>query len=553
MFNCRNLFPEALQQSTSLTRMICLAPAACFAALRSPLPRSHAPRSPAPRLVSTFQGVRCFVLLALAAVASAMTAISSRAAELPAAELVFQRHVAAIGGDAALRKPHNMVLRGEADLVSLKVKAPIEFFVEAPDRFLLRLKYHHAFFGMIRVPFVGVRQPECGYDGTNGWTIDFERRIEPMSSIASVPFRGLLDKFTPLYFSREFRLTRTLDIERFAGRDCYRVLVVFPSGEHALEYYDTVRGLLVGAINPFTDDGGSFNVSVTWSDYRRLRTGLSVPFLTDLEVFGDHYLLKGKEVRTDEKGFAIPASKCSEVAPLVATLKPDPKPAQEIIDRYLGLIGGQEAIRKHTSMHISGQLRFPRNKGFSSPIEIYSARTNRFCLQVQLAEGLHRQGCDGQRYWRATGTEVKFAAGKDLEQLLAMRDFEAELHGPGSYRSMETLGTIKVDGRTCYQLLLVRKSGEVFDEFYDAETGLLYQRRRADEGNGGSRELLETYDDYRRFGDQMVPVRQVFTALQYREELTISKVEWDNVPETVFEPPSDIKAAWERKSLAKAK
>ena len=494
-----------------------------------------------------------FFCQALAALACVLVSAGASAAELPSAEEIFQRHVNAVGGVAALRKPHNMVLRGEADLVSLKVKAPIEFFVEAPDRFLLRLKYHHAFFGMIRVPFVGIRQPECGYDGTNGWTIDFERRLEPMSSIASVPFRGLLDKFTPLYFSREFRLTRTLDIERFAGRDCYRVLVVFPSGEHALEYYDTVGGLLVGAIYPFADDGGSFNLSITWSDYRRLRTGQSVPFLSDLEVFGEHYLLKGKEVRTDEKGFVIPASKCSDAAPLVATLKPDPKPAQEIIERYVEAIGGPEAIRKHTSVHISGQLRFPRNKGFSTPIQIYSARTNRFFLQVQLPEGLHRQGCDGQRYWRATGTEVKFATGKDLEQLLAMRDFEAELHGPGSYRSMETLGTIKADGKTCFQVLLVRKSGEVFDEFYDAESGLLHQRRRVDEANGGCRELLETYDDYRRFGNQMVPVQQVFTALQYREELTISKVEWDNVAETVFEPPADLKSALERKALATAK
>ena len=96
---------------------------------------------------------------------------------------------------------------------------------------------------------------------------------------------------------------------------------------------------------------------------------------------------------------------------------------------------------------------------------------------------------------------------------------------------METLGSIKVDGRTCFQVLLVRKSGEVFDEFYDAETGLLHQRRRRDEANGGSRQLLETYRDYRRFGNQLVPVRQVFTALEYREELTISKVEWDTVPE----------------------
>ena len=511
MFDYGTLLPEALRQAAGRARFVCLA------------------------------------------LAGALAATGARAAELPSAEEIFQRHVNAVGGAAALRRPHNMVFKGEADLVPLKVKAPIEFYVQAPDRFLFRLKYHYAFFGVIRVPFVGVRQPECGYDGTNGWTVDFDRRLEPLSSSEAVSYRALLDKFSPLYFSRDFRLTRTLGIERFANRDCYRVLVVLPSGDHAFEYYDAQWDLLAGAEYPFSDNGAWFTVRMTWSDYRRLRSGLRLPFRVDIEAFGEHYFLQGKEVRTDDGGCAIPSSKCSAAPPPIARLKPDSKPAQAVIQSYVQAMGGQEALRNHTSVHISGQLRLPRSNGFSSPIEIFSAATNRFYLRVQLPNGLHRQGCDGRRYWRATGAEVKFAAGKDLEQLLAMRDFAAVLHEPGAYRFMETLGTINADGKTCFQLLLVRKNGEVFDEFYDAETGLLRQRRRMDEANGGNLELLETYDDYRRFGNQMVPARQVFTGLGYREELTISAVEWDNVPETVFDPPSDLKAALEQKTSARAK
>ena len=488
----------------------------------------------------------------LALAALAIPHAAAGAAELPAAEEVFQRHVAAIGGAEALNKPHNMVFRGEADLVPLKAKAPIEFYVQAPDRFLFRLKYHYAFFGMVKVPFVGVRQPECGFDGTNGWTIDFERRLEPMSSREVTSFRTLLDKFSPLYASRHFLLARTMGIERFGDHDCYRVMVVLPSGDHAFEYYDTAGGLLVGTDYPFFESGAWFKVRMVWSDFRRLRSGLRVPYHVDIEFSGDHYYLRGKDVRIDDSSCVIPASKCTSVARPTPTLEPESKPAQQIIERYVEALGGRDAIRSHTSIHISGQLRFPHNKGFSSPIEIFSARTNRFFLQVQVPEGLHRQGCDGRRFWRATGTDVKFATGKDLEQVLAIHDFTAELHEPGDYRSMETLGTVKVGGKKCFQVLLIRTNGEVFDEFYDTQTGLLHQRRRMDEGNGGWLELVETCEDYRRFGNELLPARQVYAGLGHREELTISKVEWDNVPDTVFDPPSDLKIALEQKTSAQA-
>ena len=515
------------------------------------LPRVRGNLSPQEFRQST--NVARVVCLALAVLAPALSVIRSGAGALPGAEEVFQRHVEAVGGVAALRKPQNLVFKGEADLVPLKAKAPIEILVQAPDRFFLRLKYHHAFFGMIRVPFVGVRQPECGYDGTNGWAVDFERKVEPLSGSDAVFFRPLLDKFSTHYFSRNFHLTRTLDIERFAERDCYRVLLVFPSGEHAFEYYDVERGQLVGAIYPFADDDGVFNVRLTWSEYRRLGCGLRVPFQIGAEVFGQRYILRAKEIQTDEAGFSIPVSKSRSAPPPIATLKLDPKPASAIIESYLEAVGGRAAIRAHTSARLSGQLRNPGRHGYPSPIEIFAAMTNRFFLKIQLPDGLHRQGCDGARFWRATGTNVSFATGKDYEQRLALQDFAFMLHAPENFRSMESLGTVVADGKTCFQMLLIRKNGEVFNEFYDAQTGLLRRQQYTLEANGGWLDLVETCDNYRRFGDQMIPARQVYSGPGFAEELTIATVEYDKVPDPVFELPPDVKAAWERKTSAAGK
>lgn len=180
MFNIGNLSPQALRQSTGLAGVVCLA---------------------------------------LVAFAPGLAAIKSGAAEMPGAEEVFQRHVEAVGGATALRKPHNLVYKGEADLIPLKVKAPIEFLVQAPDRFLLRLKYHYAFFGMIRVPFVGVRQPECGYDGTNRVDRGFrpqartaaQQRSGVLSGAARQVFAALLQpRFPPDAHTRHRALRRAL-------------------------------------------------------------------------------------------------------------------------------------------------------------------------------------------------------------------------------------------------------------------------------------------------------------------------------------------------------
>src|ERR1017187_10120359 len=80
-------------------------------------------------------------------------------------------------------------------------------------------------------------------------------------------------------------------------------------------------------------------------------------------------------------------------------------------------------------------------------------------LEQKVGIPFRRVAGEGRRFWRATGTNVSFATGKDLEQRLAEQDFAGVLHAPETFRSMETLGTINVDGKACFQVLLVRKNG----------------------------------------------------------------------------------------------
>ena len=238
----------------------------------------------------------------------------------------------------------------------------------------------------------------------------------------------------------------------------------------------------------------------------------------------------------------MPTSKLKSAPPTLPLLKPATVPAREVIERHVNACGGSDALRKHRSVHLSGKYQVPGAHGFTNSVEIFSALPNRFCFTLPIPKGVYREGCDGEHYWRADGSEIAFATGSYLAQKLAERQFLAELHAPGSFRSLDTLGIINLDGHECYQVLLVRQDGEVLDEFYDVQTGLLRARRTTDERSDGTLKLRATFEDYRRFGDWMLAARQSYKLVGQPQVVTLTNVEWDTAPDAVFDLPADVKS-----------
>ena len=485
----------------------------------------------------------CLALSLLTALTLVLPSLRGATPDLPSADALLQRHIDAIGGSAALRQAQSLTFKGEVDLPFMKAKAPIEILFQAPDRFYCQFRYHHAFFGFVKVPFVAKRKAECGYDGTSGWLVDFDSNVEPLYGMDEAFFRGLLGTYSSLCFQRNFRLTRTLDIKRFSGRDSYRVLLVFPFGEHAFEFYDVESGLLSGTIYPFETDDAVVNIITTYSDLRRVGENLRLPFKIGVTASQQHYTIQATDIRISRANVRLPASKLKSAPPAVRLLKPATLSAREVIDWHVAACGGSEVLRKHTSLHLSGTYERPGRNGFTNALEIFHAVSNRFLVTLPTRGGMYREGSDSGCCWRADGPNIRFAGGEELQQKAAERNFLADLHAPESFRSMETLGTIALDGHDCYQLLLIRPNGEVLDEFYEVQTGRLRARRTSDQRSGGAFKLTTTFDDYRRFGDWMLPARQSFKLTGDPQVAIFTKAEWDAVPDATFAMPPDVKAA----------
>ncbi len=267
--------------------------------------------------------------------------------------------------------------------------------------------------GFLKVPFVAKRTAECGYDGTNGWMVDFDHNAEPLYGLDEAFMRGLLDKFSALCFRRNFPLARTLDITRFADRDCYRVLLVFPFGEHAFEFYDVQSGLLAGTVYPFETDDALLNIRTAYADFRGVGGGLRLPFRMDVQAGDQIYSIQATEVRPDLSDGRVPASKYRFAPKPLPLLKPATIPAREVIERYLNACGGADALRRHRSLHLSGSYEIPGAHGFTNRVEIFSALTNRFCFILSTPKGVYREGCDGQHCWKMDGKDIHLAQGKE--------------------------------------------------------------------------------------------------------------------------------------------
>ena len=89
---------------------------------------------------------------------------------------------------------------------------------------------------------------------------------------------------------------------------------------------------------------------------------------------------------------------------------------------------------------------------------------------------------------------------------------------------------------------LVRKDGTEDFDYYDAATGLKAGSVNTRETPMGTVTITSTETDYRKFGKLLMPTTIKQRTMAIEQTVTISTVEYDNVPPGTFDPPAEIKA-----------
>jgi hypothetical protein len=181
-----------------------------------------------------------------------------RDAALPSARQVIDRHIAAIGGRAAILARTSSHASGSMSIPSTGMTGSVDVFAAKPDKSLFRMTIG------------GIGAIEEGFDGTIGWS------LSPMTGPALVQGKELEQKrfesdfFSDLHPDERYDAMWTVEKTDFEGRPCYKVrLVRRGSSSEEFEFYDVETGLKAGGISTRESPMGPITSTSVESNYRK--------------------------------------------------------------------------------------------------------------------------------------------------------------------------------------------------------------------------------------------------------------------------------------------
>lgn len=240
-----------------------------------------------------------------------------------------------------------------------------------------------------------------------------------------------------------------------------------------------------------------------------------------------------------------PESGRTEPAPATPTTPAQPAnlpSASEIFKRSVEAIGGEDAVRKHTSMRMKGTLAMPAAK-MQGPMEILMLAPNRFLTTIEMpGMGTMAQGFDGTVGWSKNpmmGTQL--LEGRTLDELRRSADFYKELDPGKLWREATVTGVVDFGGRPCYEIVV---KGDLGDGslFYGVDDGLARGMRLSVESPMGKIPATTRMVEYRNFDGMMVASKTEIEAMGAVQTMTVDSIDFAAIDPKSFELPDDVKA-----------
>lgn len=224
-------------------------------------------------------------------------------ASLPAAELLLDKYLAAIGGAEALQKITSRVQKGTLTAFGGQ-HFPMDVYSKAPDK---RFSVMHLQGG----------DSVTAFDGKQGW-LSVPGRLHMMSAAENDAVRIDADLYFPAHVKSLYQKFRVDAGEKIDGHETYLV-VGRSEGQPPLRLYlDKESGLLLRLVRYAETPLGRNPTQIDYADYRDAN-GVKIPFRWTLARPGNRFTIQIEQVQQN-----IPVDDAKFVPPPPPAMPPKP-------------------------------------------------------------------------------------------------------------------------------------------------------------------------------------------------------------------------------------
>jgi hypothetical protein len=207
-----------------------------------------------------------------------MLAVSQVAsAQLPTAQAIITKYVAAINGQAIMGAK-SIVTKGGMSMPSAGINGTVVMTQAGQNQMQM----------VTNIP--GMGDIQAGYDGTIAWAADPMQGPRILSGKEMEQIRDESDRRTTVRDPQLFTSMTTVADTTMNGEKCYEVKLVWKSGRETFDCYSAATGLLVGSRSVQTTSMGAVPVVTLFNDYKKFGDVMAAT-KTTMEMMGQQQIL----------------------------------------------------------------------------------------------------------------------------------------------------------------------------------------------------------------------------------------------------------------------
>jgi hypothetical protein len=218
-------------------------------------------------------------------------------------------------------------------------------------------------------------------------------------------------------------------------------------------------------------------------------------------------------------------------------------PADEILRKYRDALGGEAAIRKHTSRRFRGTFEIPA-QGMKGDLSVTAMAPDLMTVVVTLPGlGELRRGYDGKVAWSIDpAIGPRLLEGREADEFKHSADFYDDLHEASKFTSITVVGKVPFEGQECYEVRLVRHSGFEYTEYFSVDTGLIVGGKLKASSQMGEVPVTTVSGGYKAFDGVLVPTVTKQRMMGLEQVVTVTSVSFEPIDASEFALPAAIAA-----------